>query len=124
MDVDAGHVVAGAIGFGLGLCTELVRHRLSIRASVKAEDRARRKEVIDDAYAPACQIIGNMIEAFPNHATERDHLSVLFRTEAALFDQADLEHLWVALTQTAQLNDLLTIRTLLRESLSRKSAHL
>ncbi|MBI2906014.1 MAG: hypothetical protein HYX92_00005 [Chloroflexi bacterium] len=114
----------GIFGFVLGHAAALLelwlRQALKTRASDEAGAKKQAREAINQAYAPMVHALDSMIEAYPTHETQRAQLRDVFRRAGHLLDSAHADHLWAALSDNANLNDLVRIRELLEEAKEQK----
>lgn len=117
-------IVGFILGCLAGFFTEFVRHRFSTAAAKQSEARARLRDADSQAYAPAVYTLDAMIDAYPQHANDRSNLRRIIQEHGYLFDPQPAAHLWVALSESAALNDLITVRQLLTEAREEKRSRL
>ena len=114
--MDAAILASLIVGFLVGVAADIIRHRLGILSAVAAEQRASTRNQCEKGYWPTLSAIDLMIEAYPEHAKERRQLQDVFRTNGYLLDASDAEHVWVALSEHADINVLAEARAALAVS--------
>jgi len=101
--------------------TEYVIARLRIWETVSAERRLQKREEVGNGYAPAIQLINAIIESFPHSHGPRTQLREQFRRNSHLITKEDAENIWVAMSKSARLEDLIQARDLLELSMRSKT---
>lgn len=102
------------VGFGLGLVTQYVSSRLRLWETATAQRTKRAQGEIQKGSAPAIQLMNDMIDDFPAHESARNKLREHFANNSHLFSPEDAEHVWIATSKLATVDDLIQARDLLR----------
>lgn len=108
------------LGCLTGVFIEWIRSRFASVASKATEARSETKTAIEVAYAPATQLLDDMIDAYPEYADAKAALRKLFLNNSHHFDSTDSQHLQIVLLGEANEHDLIQIRRFIQTSLDAK----